>query len=81
MLKHLQLWDKLVFQRVLLDGHEVEENEVLVRFYPDGRSSGIAIVLGSDSGRQLRLKTDVLTGNTRIFRPGEKGFEDEIFIQ
>ncbi|MBN2431166.1 MAG: prepilin-type N-terminal cleavage/methylation domain-containing protein [Acidobacteria bacterium] len=82
VVKHYPLWDKLLFHRILLDGIPVETNEAVVWFYPDGRSTGVALVLGAaESGRQLRLKTDILTGNTRIYRPGEEGFEDELFIQ
>jgi prepilin-type N-terminal cleavage/methylation domain-containing protein len=82
VIKHYPLWDQLVFQRILLDGIPVETNDAVVWFYPDGRSTGVALILGvEDSGRQLRLKTDILTGNTRIYRPGEEGFEDELFVQ
>jgi prepilin-type N-terminal cleavage/methylation domain-containing protein len=78
-LKHYKLWEKVAFQRLILDGLEVREDRAVVWFYPDGRSTGIAMILRSEAGRQLRLKTDILTGNTWIYGPGEKGFEDEIF--
>lgn len=77
-IKHYKLWEKVYFDRVLLDGEESLDNRVVVWFYPDGRSTGVAMVVRNDIGRQLRLKTDLLTGNTRIFQPGEKGFDDEI---
>jgi len=77
-IKHYKLWERLVFDRVLLDGEELTDKRAVVWFYPDGRSTGIAMGLRNDVGRQLRLKTDLLTGNTRIYQPGEKGFDDEI---
>ncbi len=81
VLKHYTLADKVHFDRIILDGQDVEDNRAVVWFYPDGRSTGVALILKSDAGRQLRLKTDLLTGTTRIFSPGEKGFEDEVFVQ
>jgi len=78
-LKHYQLWEKIAIQRLILDGYDVTDNRAVVWFYPDGRSTGIAMVLRDVNGRQLRLKTDILTGNTRVYNPGERGFEDEIF--
>jgi len=81
ILKQYMLWEEIIFHRILLDGVEVEENQAVIRFYPDGRSTGLALIIGTENGRQKRLKTDILTGNTRIYSPGEEGFEDEIFIQ
>jgi prepilin-type N-terminal cleavage/methylation domain-containing protein len=78
-IKHYQLWEKVSFQRLILDGLDVTDDRAVVWFYPDGRSTGIAMVLRSEAGRQLRVKTDILTGNTRVYGPGERGFEDEIF--
>lgn len=77
--KHYRLYDKAVFARLILDGLDVPDNRAVVWFYPDGRCTGVALVVRHESGRQLRLKTDILTGNTRIYSAGEKGFEDEIF--
>ena len=78
-LTHYQLWEKVSFPRLILAGQDVQDDRAVVWFYPDGRSTGIAMILRNEAGRQLRLKTDILTGNTRVYGPGEKGFEDEIF--
>jgi len=78
-IKYYRLYDKVAFVRLILDGLDVADNRTVVWFYPDGRSTGVAMVVRHESGRQLRLKTDILTGNTRIYAPGESGFDDEMF--
>lgn len=56
-----------------------QERMPLVWFYPDGRCSGVALVLKQKAGREFRLKTDILTGVTRIYKTSDEGFNDEVF--
>lgn len=79
--KHYQLWRRVFFSKILVEGESQVENEAVIWFYPDGRSTGLAMIFKNEDGRQLRVKTDILTGYTRVFAPGEDGFNDDSFEQ
>ncbi len=44
-IKHYRLYEKAVFARLILDGLDVADNRTVVRFYPDGRCTGVAMVV------------------------------------
>lgn len=81
VIQHYQPDTRIKFAQLMVDGQESPDNQVVIWFYPDGRSSGVAMVLKDENNRQFRLKTDILTGSTKVYAPGDKGFEDEIFRQ
>jgi len=53
-------------ERVALEGHELPQGPLVVRFLPNGSSENAEIVLASDSGGVLRIVTDPITGGARI---------------
>jgi len=53
-------------QRMALAGTEVLESSMIIRFLPNGSSDSAEVLLRSDTGSQLRIITDPITGGARI---------------
>lgn len=80
-IRHFSLPKGVGFSRILLDGAMASDERALLWFYPDGRSTGLAIVLRHEGGRQLRLLTDILTGTTKVLGAQDREFYDAAFGQ
>lgn len=53
-------------ERVALEGRELAQGPLVLRFLPNGSSESAEIVLASDSGGVLRIVTDPITGGARV---------------
>jgi general secretion pathway protein H len=51
---------------IALSGKELTDNYMGVRFLPNGSSDAAVVLLQSDSGSQLRIISDALTGGARF---------------
>ncbi len=76
---------KCVFNEQMGDetAQETEEGEMdrlpIVWFYPDGRCTGVALAIRQLAGRELRLRTDNITGAIHVLKPGQAGYDDPVF--
>ncbi len=64
--RHYALPRRVRIDALFLEGKEVSEGPLVIRFLPNGSSETAAIVLSSESGSRLRVVTDPLTGGARI---------------
>ncbi len=48
------------------------ERELRVSFYPNGRSSGGAVVLAGERGRRVEIEIDPITGLARVKKPEDE---------
>jgi len=64
--KTLTLPSDVKINRIALSGEEVTDSSMTVRFLPNGSADEAEVLLQSESGLQLDIITDPLTGGARI---------------
>lgn len=64
--KTLALPSDVKINRIALSGEEVTDSSMTVRFLPNGSADEAEVLLQSESGLQLDIITDPLTGGARI---------------
>ncbi len=65
--KHVLTLPKGVrIQKLALDGQEVTEGPLLIRFLSNGSTENAEVLLAADNGAALRVFTDPITGGARI---------------
>jgi general secretion pathway protein H len=58
--------DDVRIERIALDGSEIMNGPLVIRFLPNGSSEDAEILLKSNTGAYLRIISDQVTGGARI---------------
>jgi len=69
----LQLPDDVKIHRLALEGQEVFEGPLVIRFRTNGSSQHAEIILASSRGGTINIVTDPITGGARILIEQERG--------
>ncbi len=65
-LRTYRLPDDVKIHRLALNGSEVMEGPLMLRFLPNGSTESAQVLLESKTGRHLEIYTDPITGGARI---------------
>jgi len=59
------------FERLVLEGKELLDGPLAIRFLPNGSAEDAVVEIVSDKGARLRVITDGITGGARVMQPAE----------
>lgn len=70
--RSFDLTREIMLEAFKYEGEESREPIVFLNFYPNGRADEAELVLKNKQGREVIVKTDVLTGTAKLVIPREQ---------